>query len=314
MGLAIASLVGGLIILIIGADGLVRGSTSLSFRLGLTPLVVGLTVVAFGTSSPELVVSLQATLNGQGGVAIGNVIGSNISNIALILGVAALISPLHVERRLIRYEIPLMIAISLVLVFFLRDGMIDRLEGGLFVAGLLTYLVASIYEARREKRQASNKPDASRPAPERSVALDVVFVIGGLALLVLGAKLFVDGAIAIAESLGVPPAVIAITMVALGTSLPELATSIVASVRKEGDVVVGNVIGSNLFNLLCILGIAALVLPMQSDGIRMTDLWVMVGTSVLTLPLMRTGFSINRWEGGLLLAGYIAYVVYLFVG
>lgn len=314
MGLAIASLVGGLIILIVGADGLVRGSTSLSFRLGLTPLIVGLTVVAFGTSSPELVVSLQATLNGQGGVAIGNVIGSNISNIALILGVAALISPLSVERRLIRYEIPMMIAVSLLLVAFLRDAALDRLEGGILVGGLIAYLIFSIWIARQEQKVKGDAPYAPKPQPARSAPLDALFIIGGLAFLILGANLFVDGAIDIAEALGIPPAIIAITMVALGTSLPELATSIVASLRKEGDVIVGNVIGSNLFNLLCILGIAALVLPMQADGIRMTDLWVMVGTTLLTLPLMRSGLSINRWEGALLLLGYIGYVVYLFVG
>lgn len=314
MGFDIASVIGGLVILILGAEGLVRGSTSLALRMGLTPLIAGLTVVAFGTSSPELVVSLRATLSGQGGVAIGNVIGSNISNIALILGIAALISPLKVERRLIRYEIPLMIAASLLLVALLADGSLNRIEGGLLTLALIAYLVFSIWIARQEQHVKGDAPYAPKPEPTRSTFLDSVFVIGGLALLVGGANLFVEGAIDIAEGLGVPPAVIAITMVALGTSLPELATSVVAAFRNEGDVIIGNVIGSNLFNLLCILGIAALVLPMQADGIQMTDLWVMIGTALLTLPLMRTGLCLSRWEGGLLLLGYIVYVVYLFVG
>lgn len=314
MGLDIASVIGGLIILILGAEGLVRGSTSLALRLGLTPLIAGLTVVAFGTSSPELVVSLRATLSGQGGVAIGNVIGSNISNIALILGIAALISPLKVERRLIRYEIPLMIAASLLLVALLADGFLNRMEGGLLTLALIAYLVFSIWIARQEQQVKGDAPYTPKPGPTRSPFLDSVFIIGGLAFLVGGANLFVGGAINIAEALGVPPAVIAITMVALGTSLPELATSVVAAFRNEGDVIIGNVIGSNLFNLLCILGIAALVLPMQADGIQMTDLWVMIGTALVTLPLMRTGLRLSRWEGGLLLLGYIAYVVYLFVG
>ena len=312
---AVLSIAAGLALLYGGAEGLVRGSAGLALRLGLSPLVVGLTVVAFGTSSPELVVSLDAAVAGRGALALGNVIGSNISNYALILGVTALIRPLKAETQLIRVDIPLVIAASGVVGLFLLDGELGRIEGGLLVIGLAAYLVFTLRKARQAPapERAALAEDVPAP-PTGSAWRDGLLAAGGLALLVAGARLLVSGAVVVAEALGMSQAVIGLTVVAVGTSLPELATSIVAALGGKGDLAVGNVVGSNLFNLLGILGLAALVRPLAGTGISVFDVGVMIGLAVLLLPLMRTGFALSRREGTLLLLAYAGYVAVLLLG
>lgn len=305
-------IVPGLALLFLGAEGLVRGSAALALRVGLSPLLIGLTVVAFGTSSPELVVSVEATLAGNGDISLGNVIGSNICNIALILGAAALIRPLRIEAQIIRREIPLLIGASLLLWLFLLDRELARWQGLLLFASLIGYLFLSYRDARQEQNQAvADEFAAGIPRPAQRVWLSVVFVGAGLALLLVGAHLFVAGAVTLAHSLGISQAIIGLTIVALGTSLPELATSTVAAFKGEGDIAVGNVLGSNIFNILGILGIAALIYPLRGAGITTIDLSIMALAAVLILPIMWRGFCVQRWEGLLLVAGYAGYMYYL---
>jgi cation:H+ antiporter len=310
MLVSILSVLAGIVLLYLGAEGLVRGSASLAVRLGLTPLVIGLTVVSFGTSMPELVVSVDAALAGNSAIAVGNVVGSNIGNIALILGLSALISPTPVHARVIRIDMPIAMAVSLLFILFLRDHQISRIEGGLLVAGLIAYVVWSLRAARTEKPDVQEEFEEAVPEPTRSVALDVILMVGGLILLVLGARFLVGGAVVIAQFFGMSPALIGLTIVAIGTSLPELATSVVAALKGQGDIAVGNIVGSNIFNILGIAGIASLARPLQQGDISVLDLGVMFGLTLVLLPLMRSGFRISRLEGGLLFIGYIVYVVY----
>ncbi|GIV59466.1 MAG: sodium:calcium antiporter [Rhodothermaceae bacterium] len=306
MLLTLLTLLGGLILLVLGAEGLVRGSVGLALRLGLSALVIGLTVVAFGTSSPELVVSVRAATAGESALALGNIVGSNIANIALILGLSALIRPIQVQLQVIRREIPVMIAVTLLLGALLLDGVIGRLDGLVLVLGIVAYTGVAYRLARREAA-ATAFDEAIAPAA-RPLWASVTLVLAGLGGLLLGAQLLVRGAVTLAEALGISRAVIGLTVVAVGTSLPELATSVVAAFKREGDVSIGNVVGSNIFNILCILGVAALVHPVEAGALRTTDFLVMLALSVLVLPLMHTGFRLNRWEGALLLAGYVAYL------
>ena len=302
-------LLGGLALLTAGAESLVRGSASLALRLGITPLVVGLTVVAFGTSSPEMVVSLQAALDGNSALALGNVIGSNISNIALILSLSALVRPLRVQAQVIRREIPLMIISTLLLCLLLIGGQLSRLEGLLLGLCSIAYTVFAYVSARRNKnRSVEEEFEDALPQPRKRVWIDILYILLGLALLVVGANLLVNGAVTIAQMLGVSQAVIGLTIVAVGTSLPELATSVAAARKDEGDIVIGNVVGSNVLNILFVLGFAALIQPIQSEGIKASDLIVGLGSAAILLPLMRRGFQLNRWEGALLLSGYVAYL------
>ncbi|MDY6864007.1 MAG: calcium/sodium antiporter [Thermodesulfobacteriota bacterium] len=305
-------LVGGIFFLYAGGESLIRGSTALAFRLGLTPLVVGLTVVAFGTSCPELAVSVSASLDGNAGISLGNVIGSNICNIALILGLSALIRPLQVHVQVIRMQIPIMIAVSLVLALLLMDGILERFEGICFVLGIITYTVYSVYQARKEFNE-SNKEIGIDTICKQEVKLlfAYLFVLSGFVMLVLGAKLFVWGAVSLASALNISQAVIGLTIVALGTSLPELATSLMAAIKKEEDIAIGNIVGSNIFNILGILGIASLVSPIEIGGISPVDLIVMIVAAILLLPITRTGFLLSRWEGVFLLVFYGAYLYYL---
>lgn len=303
------SVIGGLLLLAVGAEGLVRGSTSIALRLGVTPLVIGLTVVAFGTGSPELTVSVESAYRGNSGIALGNVVGSNISNIALILGLSALARPMHVRSKLIRREMPLMIAVTLLLCLLLWDGALGRLDGLLLVAGAVAYTAFAYVSARRDRSaEVAAEFDAGIKALSRPVWLDTTFVVAGFVALLVGAKLLLGGATVVAESFGVSQVVIGLTIVAVGTSLPELATSVVAAVRGEADVAFGNVIGSNILNILCILGVAALIRPFEVLGLRPLDLGALVGSAVLLLPLMWRGSVLNRWEGAILLAGYAAYM------
>jgi len=313
---ALLFLVLGLALLIAGAELLVRGASRLALRIGITPLVVGLTVVAFGTSSPELAVSVQAGLAGQPGIAVGNIVGSNIFNVLLILGLAALILPLAVSRQLVRFDVPLMIGVSLLFWVMTLDGRIGRFDGVLLVAGIVAYTIYAIHLGRR---QSAVNDDYAREFGRVDGAFDrlplqLAAIAGGLVLLVIGAHWLVDSAVIIARLLGVSEVVIGLTIVAAGTSLPEVATSVVAALRGERDIAVGNVIGSNLFNLLSIGGIASLVTPggleVAASLVRF-DIPVMIAVAFACLPIFATGHLIARWEGALFVGYYIAYVTYL---
>jgi cation:H+ antiporter len=311
MSLPIVSLLAGIALLYLGAEGLVRGSTSLARGLKLTPLVIGLTVVAFGTSMPELVVTVRAALTGAAAIAAGNVVGSNIANIALILGLSAMLCPLAVNVRIIRMDLPLMGLVSVIMAVMLLDQRLGRLEGGLLATGLIVYTALSLRCARRETAATRQICEDATQLQCLSTPRSVAMVAGGLGLLVLGARLLVTGAVAIAETSGLSEAVIGLTIVAVGTSLPELATSVLAAVRRQGDIAVGNIVGSNIFNVLGILGTASLVSPLDDTSMSAVDLGVMIALALLLLPLARSGWRLTRWEGGLLLVTYVAYLTHL---
>jgi cation:H+ antiporter len=274
--------------------------------------VVGLTVVAFGTSTPELIVSVQASLQGFGAMSIGNVVGSNIVNIGVILGVSAMIYPLTAHMQLIRFDTPIMIlGAGLFIVFFL-DQTIGRIEGLIFLSALIAYTVFNVIKSRKEKqKEVLGEYDEGVPQVTRHWALDMLFILGGLGLLMGGSHFLVKGAVELARMIGLSEAVIGLTIVSVGTSMPELATSIVAAVRKQPDIAIGNVIGSNIFNTFGILGIGALIKPIYGPDISLTDSLVMLGMSILLLPLIKSGVRLGRWEGGLFFLIYVGYVVYL---
>ena len=303
----------GLGILTAGAEGLVRGGAALALRLGITPLAVGLTVVAFGTSSPELVVSLSTALEGRGDLAVGNVVGSNIFNVAFILGVAALVRPAVAHAQVIRIDVPIVIGSSALLWGLLSDGRLGPLEGALLLAGAGAYTAYTLWAARREAPEVQAEADAALPAASGPLWRDVLFVAGGLALLVAGARMLVSGAVSIAEAAGLSEAVIGLTILAAGTSLPELATSVVAALRGQSDIAIGNVVGSNIFNVLGILGVTSLLSPLAPGGVGPVDLAVMLVLALALLPLLRTGFRVDRLEGGLLVLAYLGYTAYLLV-
>ncbi|MDX1606103.1 MAG: calcium/sodium antiporter [Candidatus Competibacterales bacterium] len=309
----------GLVLLVAGAEVLVRGASRLAAALGISPLVIGLTVVAFGTSAPEMAVSVQSALGGQGGadIALGNVVGSNIFNVLFILGLSAAIAPLVVSQQLVRVDVPVMIGISVLVFLLALDGHIGRLNGVLLFGGIFAYTVFAIIQGRKESSPVQEeyaREYGDAPAGRGGIALDGGFILAGLALLVLGSNWLVNGAIAMARAFGVSEMVIGLTIVAAGTSLPEVATSVMASIKGERDIAVGNVVGSNIFNLLAVLGLAALVAP---DGINVAqsalrfDLLVMIAVAVACLPVFFTGYSIARWEGLVFLGYYVAYTAFL---
>ncbi|MFN9537887.1 MAG: calcium/sodium antiporter [Planctomycetota bacterium] len=310
-------LVLGLAVLTCGAELLVRGASRLAVGMGITPLVVGLTVVAYGTSAPELVVSVQSALAGQSDLALGNVVGSNIFNVLFILGLSALIVPLKVDQKLIRFDVPLMIGLSGLVLALGWNGRLGPLEGLVFLLGLLGYTAWAIIESRREsarvEREYAQEFGNSQAKPTWSAnALQAGLVLLGLVLLVLGARWFLFGAVEIARNLGVSELVIGLTIVAAGTSLPEVATSIVAAIRGERDIAVGNVVGSNIFNILGVLGLSALT---AKDGIGVAatalavDIPIMVGVAIACFPVFATGNVISRWNGAVFLGYYIAYTL-----
>ena len=313
-------LIAGLVLLVAGAEVLVKGAAKLAAQFGIPPLVIGLTVVAFGTSAPETAVSVQAALNGSGDIAIGNVLGSNIANVLLILGVTSLIAPLVVSRQLIRLDVPIMIGASLVTYALAWDGSLSRLNGALLFSAVIVYTLFLIISSRRASAAAAADDEFAKefglddtPKPYATL-INAALVIAGLVLLVAGSNFLVEGAVSLARALGLSELVIGLTVIAIGTSLPELATSILAAIRGERDIAVGNIVGSNIFNLLCVLGIASLVSP-QAIGVAASalafDFPVMIAVSIACLPIFFTGYTINRWEGLLFLAYYVAYTVYL---
>jgi cation:H+ antiporter len=312
----------GLVALIVGAELLVRGASRLALSFGISPLVVGLTVVAFGTSSPELAVSVQSTWSGQVDIALGNVVGSNIFNVLFILGFSALITPLLVHQQLIRQEVPVMLGVSLLLWVLSVDGGIGRWEGGLLAGLMLAYTVLVIRQSRRETQSVQAEVEAEYQeafdGPHKGWdahwGVQVLLFLVGLAMLVLGANWLVEAAVGFARELGVSELVIGLTIVAAGTSLPEVATSILAAVRGERDIAVGNVVGSNIFNILGVLGVSALVAPsalVVAPAMLAFDLPVMMAVALACLPIFFTGHLIARWEGALFLAFYLAYTLYL---
>jgi len=311
-------IVGGLACLIAGGELLVRGASALAAAVRISPLVIGLTVVAFGTSAPELAVSVQAAVVGQADLALGNVVGSNIANVLLILGLSALVAPLVVSSQLIRFDVPLMIVVSLLTLVLAWDGVVGRVDGCILFAGLLGYIVWSIRLGRSESKGVVSELTAQTPVPTRPTLLRVVcqlaFVLFGLSLLIAGSRWLVSGSVDIARFFRVQELIIGLTVVAVGTSLPELVTSIVAAVRGQRDIAVGNVVGSNLFNLLGVLGLSGIVAPegigVSSEALR-SDIPVMIAAAVACLPIFFTGNLIARWEGGLLFGYYIAYTTYL---
>lgn len=309
--IAACVLAGGLL-LYGGAEALVRGSAALSLRLGISPLIVGLTVVAFVTSSPELLVSVIAALNGSTQLALGNVVGSNICNIGLILGVACLIRPTGVNKEIVLYQIPILILASLVLVLMVLNGRVSRPEGALLVIGVVAFTLHGLRRAR-SPRPAVAKVDFEEviPAPRSRAAVELSLIVIGLAALVGGGELFVRGALGLAERLGVSEMIIGLTLAALGTSLPELATSIVAASRNHGDIAIGNIVGSSIFNIFGILGITALITPVDASGLGLLDIPVLLFLTFLLLPIMWSGYIITRLEAGLLCLVYLAYMTFL---
>jgi cation:H+ antiporter len=308
----------GLVLLIVGAEILVRGASRLATACGLSPLVVGLTVVAFGTSAPELAITLQSTLAGQPDLSLGNVVGSNIANVLLILGLAALISPLTVAPQILRLDIPVMIAVAGLLLLLALDQIISRIDGAVLFAGLLLYTGFTIVQSRKASARLQDEFAAEYGAPRRQALRTTIAQIGmvivGLGLLTLGARWLVDGAVAFATSMGVSELIIGLTIVAIGTSLPEIAASVIASLRGERDIAIGNVVGSCIFNILSVMGISSLVAP---NGISVPpaalsfDLPVMLAVAVASLPIAFHRAAIMRWEGALFVGYYVAYILYL---
>lgn len=309
---AVALIILGVIMLYYGAEGLVKGSVKLAIRIGITPLIIGLTVVAFGTSSPELVVSLSAGYQGSSEIAIGNVIGSNICNIALILGVAALIRPIQVKMQLIKADITIMVVFSILVFFFIMDGVISQFEGVVLVISLFAYIYYNVWLSKKSNKKIQlDDLDIPKSKTDKPI-LDILLIIAGLAILMLGAHTFLEGAIRIAKFIGASNAIIGLTVVAFGTSLPELATSMVASIKNEGDISIGNAVGSNIFNLLMILGLTGMLFPINTGGISYLDYGVMVGTSVIIIPMALMGMRIGRTNGAILVLIYLVYIGYLF--
>jgi len=307
---------GGLVLLVGGAEALVRGAGKLAISFGVSPLVVGLTVVAFGTSSPELAVSVQSAFNGKVDILIGNVVGSNIFNVWFVLGACALIAPLMINRQIIRQEVPIMIAATLLLVGFMWNGDVSRVEAAIMLALLIIYTVFLIVQSRKEKKltAAEDAELGLSSSWDRHWSMQVVLIAVGLFLLVQGSNWLVEAAIIFAKSMGVSELVIGLTIVAAGTSMPEVATSILATIRGQRDIAVGNVIGSSTFNILGVLGVTGIVAPTSlivAPSILSFDMWVMLAVAVAAFPIFLTGRQIARWEGAVFLGYYAAYTAYL---
>ena len=310
----------GLALLVLGANVLMRGASKLALSFGISPLVVGLTIVAFGTSAPEMAVSVGAVLDGKTDIAVGNVVGSNIFNVLFILGISALIAPLVVHIQLIRQEVPIMLGASLLLLALGLDGRLSMMDGGLLFALLLAYTVFLVVQSRKETQAAQDEfaqevQPAAAGAWDSHWAAQVGLIVAGLAALVYGSDLLVEASVNFAKAMGVSDIVIALTIVAAGTSMPEVATSLAAALKGERDIAVGNVVGSSTFNILGCLGLSGLVSGdlglAMAPSVLSFDIWVMLAVSLACLPVFMTGREIARWEGGVFLAYYAAYVAYL---
>lgn len=329
MLIPIALIILGFVLLTYGADILVKGAGRLALLVGITPLVVGLTVVAFGTSAPEAAVSLQSALVGKVGITVGNVVGSNIFNTFVVLGVAALLAPLMVDAQVIRKEVPLLIGASFLIFFLSLDGLISRLDGLLLFSLIIAYTWWSVHVSRKESAAISAEyqagfdsgaqkameevPELKRTGP-RAVVFNIFLVVAGVGFLVLGSDFLVDGAVQIAETLGVSDLLIGLTIVSVGTSLPELATSVMAGIRGERDIAVGNAVGSSLFNILAVLGLAGIAAPAGvpvADSTLSVDMPVMIFSALACMPVVLTGHKISRSEAVFFLVYYVVYIAYI---
>ena len=305
-------IVGGLVLLYFGADWLVQGAVTLALHLGLSPLIVGLTVVALGTSIPETLVSVQAAIGHQGGIALGNVIGSNILNIALVLGLSALLHPLKVDSHLVKADVPLLVGATFMLVVLLEDMHISRMEGAFLLLCIMGYVIGNIMTVKRTSPKEDVIEGMEVPKDtSKTLKKDIGFLCIGLVSLAFGANFLVSGAVDLARLWGLSEALIGLTIVSIGTGTPELATALMAAHRKTSDLAIGNAVGSNLFNIMFVLGIAGLIVPMDAVGIRSSDLYVMLGVTILLLPTVWTGYVLDRKEGFVFLAIYVGYLYYL---
>lgn len=310
-------LIAGLSALYFGAEWLVGGAAKLAVRYGISPLVVGLTVVAFGTSAPELFVSIGFNMSGYPDMSLGNVIGSNICNIGLVLGVSAFICLLHVKSELLVRDVPVLLLATVTFCWMLSDGEISMVEGIILFASVVGYTVYQLALVKNVKEplavekefEAEFDPEEAKKTP---LYLLIFLILAGLVALYFGADWLERGGVSLAKRFGVPEAVISLTLIAFSTSVPELATSVVASLKKEGDIIIGNVIGSCIFNLLCVIGATAILKPVASGGIEMIDLYVMIGFTLMLIPVLWKGRVITRWEGSILLLGYFGYTTFLY--
>jgi cation:H+ antiporter len=305
---------GGLVILYLGAEWLIKGAASLALRYGIRPLVVGITVVALGTSMPEFVINFFAALSGDDGLAIGNIIGSNIANIALILGSAALVLPLVVTPGTLKKEYPIMMLVMILFYVVALDGVISQFDGFLLVLGLVGFFSFIIYDARRYNTGTTKESRARDAERKQPIKKRVIAVVGGIIFLAVGARLMVFSASSIAHDLGIHPVVVGLTVVAIGTSLPELAASVVGAIKNEMDMSLGNVLGSNLLNVLFVVGLVSMIRPLEVDASALqVHFPVMLAFGIVLLPLAWTHYRISRVEGGVLLASFTGYLVYLIV-
>ncbi len=305
-------IIGGLVLLYFGADWLVKGAMTLALNLGLSPLIVGLTVVALGTSVPEALVSVQAAIGHQGGIAIGNVVGSNILNIALILGLSALITPLKVDSHLVKADVPLLTGATFMLVVLLEDFHISRMEGAFLLLCIVGYIVGNILTVKKTTPEENKIKGMEVPEdPGNNFWRDIALLIVGIITLGFGSNFLVTGAVDLARLWGLSEALIGLTIVSIGTGTPELATALMAAYRKSADLAIGNAVGSNLFNIMFVLGLAGLVAPLDAIGINSSDLYVMLAVTILLLPTVWTGRILDRKEGFLFLAIYFGYLYYL---
>lgn len=301
----IVLIIAGVAMVLYGADRLTEGASALARRMNVSEIIIGLTIVAAGTSAPELFVSLVSALKGTPDMAIGNVVGSNTMNAMLIVGCAAVVAPMSISRNTVRKDIPFAVAASVLLPLLAIDSAIGRIDGIILLAGFAAFMYYTLSQAKAGETAPSDETKMQNPW------LSVFFVVLGLALLVIGSNIFVDSASRVAYALGLSEAVVGLTIVAGGTSLPELATSVVAARKGQSAIAIGNVIGSNVFNILMILGLTATISPMQIQGITHIDLLMMLGSIVMVWLFSRTKYTVERWEGALLAVIYIAYVCWL---
>jgi cation:H+ antiporter len=301
-------LAGGLLLLVAGGEAVVKGAASLGMRMGLSALATGLTIVAFGTSAPELVVNLGAAARGISDLAVGNVVGSNIANIGLVLGLSALVRPLTLDVRVIRNDIWFMFGTAILAGFFLAADSMTRWEGVILIALVLAYTAYNLRAADRAGERSKQTFEAALSQEQHGWWVDLTLVLGGLVGLAAGGQLFVNGAVELATALGLSTAVIGLTVVAIGTSLPELATTAIAAYRGYGDMAIGNVVGSNIFNILSVLGITAVVFPVSRGDIGNADLAMFLGSALVLLRFISTGSRMDRWEGAVLFVGFCAYL------
>jgi cation:H+ antiporter len=312
MPTAILLILIGLLLITGGAEFLVRGASAIARRLKVSPLVIGLTIVAYGTSMPELAVSVRTALTHQGAISAGNVIGSNIFNIGFILGLSAMIRPLKIQIKLIRIDAPIMIVSALMFWLFFKNLYLGRLEGAVFFLMIVLYTVANFYMARRATKKEVKDIQAEIEELHlfKNLFLNIFVVLASFAVLIWGSNILVIGAVRLARILGMSEAMIGLTIIAAGTSMPELATSAVAAFRKESDIAVGNIVGSNIFNILGIMGVASIMSPIQGAGILPADIYVMIGITLILVPMMRTHSEIKRVEGILLMLIFLAYMFF----